>query len=83
MLEELTLSSKFERLSWRKAAAFDSSRLSDAQGRRQLVKIVQASRAALPDEKFAEVGNLSCWIYQVGKLVENPIRPTRGDNMKM
>ncbi|KOB73573.1 Angiotensin-converting enzyme, partial [Operophtera brumata] len=55
MTEELTLSSKFERLSWRKAAAFDGSRLSDPQGRRQLMKIVQASRAALPDDKFNEI----------------------------
>lgn len=31
MTEELGLSSKFERLSWRKAAAFDSTRLSDPQ----------------------------------------------------
>lgn len=55
MVEELTISSKFERLSWRKAAAFDSSRLSDHQSRRQLTKIVQSSRAALSDEKFTEV----------------------------
>jgi hypothetical protein len=55
MAEELALSSKFERLSWRKAAAFDASRLPDPQGRRQLMKIVQASRAALPDDKFSEV----------------------------
>lgn len=55
MAEELALSSKFERLSWRKAAAFDSSRVSDPQSRRQLMRIVQASRAALNDEKFSEV----------------------------
>ncbi|KAM3955609.1 angiotensin-converting enzyme [Aphomia sociella] len=58
MLEELALSSKFERLSWRKAAAYDSSRLPDPQSRRQLVKIVQSSRAALPDEKFSEIQQL-------------------------
>lgn len=57
MLEELALNSKFEKLSWRKAAVFDSSRISDAQGRRQLARIVQASRSALPDEKFSEVSN--------------------------
>lgn len=55
MMEELNISSKFEKLSWRKAAAFDGSRLPDPQGRRQLGKIVQGSRAALPDDKFAEV----------------------------
>ncbi|KAL4719714.1 hypothetical protein ACJJTC_006913 [Scirpophaga incertulas] len=55
MLEELAISSKFERLSWRKAAAFDYSRLPDAQSRRQLLKIIQSSRAALPDDKFTEV----------------------------
>lgn len=55
MTEELALSSKFERLSWRKAAAYDSSRLSDPQSRRQMMKIVQGSRSALPDDKFAEV----------------------------
>ncbi|KAI8441260.1 hypothetical protein MSG28_014901 [Choristoneura fumiferana] len=58
MLEELAISSKFERLSWRKAAAYDSSRLPDAEGRRQLQKIVQNSRAALPDDKFAEIQQL-------------------------
>ncbi|XP_047038254.1 angiotensin-converting enzyme-like [Helicoverpa zea] len=58
MMEELALSSKFERLSWRKAAAYDSSRLSDPQGRRQLQKIVQSSRAALPDDKYSELQQL-------------------------
>ncbi|KAH9636581.1 hypothetical protein HF086_002655 [Spodoptera exigua] len=58
MLEELALSSKFEKLSWRKAAAFDSSRLSDPEGRRQLMKIVLSSRAALPDDKFSELQQL-------------------------
>ncbi|CAB3241567.1 unnamed protein product [Arctia plantaginis] len=55
MTEELALSSKFERLSWRKAAAYDSSRLSDPQSRRQMMKIVQGSRSALPDDKFSEL----------------------------
>ncbi|CAH0404343.1 unnamed protein product [Chilo suppressalis] len=58
MLEELALSSKFERLSWRKAAAYDASRLPDPQGRRQLMRVVQASRAALPDDKFTEIQQL-------------------------
>ncbi|XP_028158444.1 angiotensin-converting enzyme-like [Ostrinia furnacalis] len=58
MLEELTLSSKFERLSWRKAAAYDASRLPDSQSRRQLTRLVQASRAALPDDKFSEIQQL-------------------------
>ncbi|XP_048477778.1 angiotensin-converting enzyme [Plutella xylostella] len=55
MLEELALNSKFERLSWRKAAAYDATRVSDVQSRRQLVKIVQGSRAALPEDKFNEI----------------------------
>ncbi|CAH2237878.1 angiotensin-converting enzyme-like [Pararge aegeria] len=55
MLEELALSSKFEKLSWRKAAVYDASRLSDPQGRKQLTRIVQASRASLSDEKFSEI----------------------------
>ncbi|CAH0599911.1 unnamed protein product [Chrysodeixis includens] len=58
MLEELALSSKFERLSWRKAAAYDANRLSDPQGRRQLLKIVMGSRAALPDDKYSELQQL-------------------------
>ncbi|XP_048002165.1 angiotensin-converting enzyme-like [Leguminivora glycinivorella] len=65
MLEELAISSKFERLSWRKAAAFDGSRLPDAQGRRQLAKIVQGSRAALPDDKFAEIQQLIAEMKEV------------------
>ncbi|XP_023949107.1 angiotensin-converting enzyme-like [Bicyclus anynana] len=55
MLEELALSTKFEKLSWRKAAAYDASRLPDPQGRKQLIRIVQASRASLSDDKFAEI----------------------------
>ncbi|XP_045538628.1 angiotensin-converting enzyme [Papilio machaon] len=58
MNEELALSSKFERLSWRKAAAFDVTRLVDPQARRQLRKIVQASRASLSDDKFNELQKL-------------------------
>ncbi|XP_068622266.1 angiotensin-converting enzyme-like [Battus philenor] len=58
MTEQLALSSKFERLSWRKAAAFDSSRLHDPQARRKLMKIVQSSRAALPEDKFNELQQL-------------------------
>ncbi|CAH0717042.1 unnamed protein product, partial [Brenthis ino] len=58
MLEELALNSKFEKLSWKKAAAYDGSRLSEPQGRRQLARIVQASRAALSDEKFTEIQQL-------------------------
>ncbi|KAJ0170359.1 hypothetical protein K1T71_014287 [Dendrolimus kikuchii] len=58
MAEELALSSKFERLSWRKAAAYDVSRVSDPQGRRQLHKIVMNSRASLPDDRYSEVQQL-------------------------
>ncbi|XP_047513996.1 angiotensin-converting enzyme-like [Pieris napi] len=58
MLEELGINSKFERLSWRKAAAYDASRVSDPQSRRQLVKILQGSRSALPDEQFSEIQTL-------------------------
>ncbi|XP_061381420.1 angiotensin-converting enzyme-like [Danaus plexippus] len=58
MLEELALSSKFEKLSWRKAAAYDGSRLSDPQSRRQLSRIIQNSRAALSDDKFSEIQQL-------------------------
>ncbi|XP_045508385.1 angiotensin-converting enzyme-like isoform X2 [Colias croceus] len=58
MLEELGISSKFERLSWRKAAAYDATRVSDPLGRRQLMKIIQSSRAALPDDKFIELQSL-------------------------
>ncbi|XP_041983262.1 angiotensin-converting enzyme-like [Aricia agestis] len=58
MLEELGLSAKFERLSWRKAAAYDVSRLPDPQDRRQLARIIQSSRAGLPDDKFAEIQQL-------------------------
>lgn len=55
MMDELALSSKFERLSWRKAVAYDASRVSDPLARRQLTKILQSSRASLPDDKFSEV----------------------------
>lgn len=55
MLEELTLGNKLERLSWRKAASFSWKQLPDPTARRQLSKIVLPSRAALPDDKYAEV----------------------------
>ncbi|XP_028043031.1 angiotensin-converting enzyme-like [Bombyx mandarina] len=58
MMDELALSSKFERLSWRKAVAYDASRVSDPLARRQLTKILQSSRASLPDDKFSELQQL-------------------------
>lgn len=70
MSEELALSSKFERLSWRKAAAYDASRLPDPQGRRQLQKIVQASRAALPEERYSELQQLITEMKEIYNLAK-------------
>lgn len=58
MLEELTLGNKLERLSWRKAASYSWRQLPDPMARRQLSKIILPSRAALPDDKYAEVHSI-------------------------
>jgi peptidyl-dipeptidase A len=56
MREQQSLAAKFECLSWRRAAAFDSSKILDANIRRQLGRIVQQGRCGLDDRKYQEVG---------------------------
>lgn len=55
MIEEQTLKSKFDRISWRKAASFEWSRLPDPLARRQLRMLITEGRAGLSDEKYNEV----------------------------
>lgn len=55
MIEHQTLKSKFDRVSWRKAATFEWSRLPDAQARRQLRLLVTEGRAGLSEDKYNEV----------------------------
>lgn len=56
MREQQNLASKFECLSWRRAASFDSSTIVDTGIRRQLGRIVEPGRCGLGDDKYAEVG---------------------------
>ncbi|XP_055595323.1 angiotensin-converting enzyme-like [Uranotaenia lowii] len=55
MREQQNLASKFECLSWRRAASFDSSTIVDSSIRRQLGQIVQPGRCGLGDDKNAEI----------------------------
>ncbi|XP_050669204.1 angiotensin-converting enzyme-like isoform X2 [Leptidea sinapis] len=81
MLEELSLSSKFDRLSWRKAVVYDISRVPDPQARRQLMKIVRSSRAVLPEDKYLELQQLITEmkeIYNTAKIcpfIHKPFDP--------
>ncbi|XP_058815381.1 angiotensin-converting enzyme-like isoform X1 [Topomyia yanbarensis] len=55
MREQQNLVSKFECLSWRRAASFDSSTIVDSSIRRQLGRIVQPGRCGLGEDKYAEI----------------------------
>lgn len=55
MIEEQTLKAKFDKLSWKKAASFDWTRLPDPMVRRQLKFLLTNSRASLTDAKYNEV----------------------------
>ncbi|XP_055544079.1 angiotensin-converting enzyme-like [Wyeomyia smithii] len=55
MREQQNLATKFECLSWRRAASFDSSTIVDSSIRRQLGRIVQPGRCGLGEDKFAEI----------------------------
>ncbi|XP_001648845.2 angiotensin-converting enzyme isoform X2 [Aedes aegypti] len=55
MREQQSLASKFECLSWRRAATFDSSTIVDSGIRRQLGRIVQPGRCGLGEDKYAEL----------------------------
>ncbi|XP_065090381.1 angiotensin-converting enzyme-like [Ochlerotatus camptorhynchus] len=55
MREQQNLASKFECLSWRRAASFDSSTIVDSGIRRQLGRIVQPGRCGLGEDKYAEI----------------------------
>lgn len=58
MREQQNLAAKFECLSWRRAASFDSSTIVDTTIRRQLGRIVQPGRCGLGEDKYAEVMQL-------------------------
>ncbi|XP_055641071.1 angiotensin-converting enzyme-like isoform X2 [Toxorhynchites rutilus septentrionalis] len=55
MREQQNLAAKFECLSWRRAASFDSSTIVDTSIRRQLGRIVQPGRCGLGEDKHAEI----------------------------
>lgn len=56
MIEAQIHKARFDKLSWRKAIAFDWPGLSDAAVRRQLKMLITSTRASLPDDKYNEVG---------------------------
>jgi peptidyl-dipeptidase A len=55
MKEQQNLASKFECLSWRRAARYDTSRILDASVRRQLGRILEQGKCGLGDDKYLEV----------------------------
>jgi peptidyl-dipeptidase A len=64
MKEQQNLAAKFECVSWRRAAKFDSPRILDLNLRRQLGRITQQGKCGLGDEKHLEVrNNLNSEIY--------------------
>lgn len=60
MIEQQTLKSKFDRVSWRKAISFEWPRIPDTLARRQLRMLVTDGRAGLGDDKYNEVSVTSC-----------------------
>ncbi|KFB45637.1 AGAP007982-PA-like protein [Anopheles sinensis] len=55
MREQQNLASKFECISWRRAVAFDSTRIVDTSIRRQLGRIVQQGRCGLGEDGYGEL----------------------------
>ncbi|XP_035778203.1 angiotensin-converting enzyme-like [Anopheles albimanus] len=55
MREQQNLAAKFECITWRRAVAFDSSRIIDTSIRRQLGRIVQQGRCGLGEDKHTEL----------------------------
>lgn len=58
MKEQQNLASKFECLSWRRAARFDTSRILDPNIRRQLGRILEQGKCGLGDDKYLEVSSM-------------------------
>ncbi|XP_049820777.1 angiotensin-converting enzyme-like isoform X2 [Aethina tumida] len=58
MIDEQTRKAKFDKISWRKAAEFDWTRLPDPMARRQLRMLMSNSRASLSDDKYNEIYHL-------------------------
>lgn len=55
MREQQSLATKFECISWKRAAQFDSNKIPDRSAKRQLNRIVRQGRCGLGDEKYTEV----------------------------
>lgn len=55
MREQQALATKFECLSWRRVAAFDTTRIQDSDTRRQLGRIFQQGKCGLGEDKYTEV----------------------------
>lgn len=74
--EQQSVATKFECLSWRRAAGFANSHIADTNVRRQLQRIVKQGKCGLTDEKYAEINNL---INQMKENYRNAkICPYRG-----
>lgn len=58
MREQQSLAAKFECLSWKRAAMFDTSRILDSNTRRQLGRIITQGRCGLGDELYKEITHL-------------------------
>nr|XP_022899695.1 angiotensin-converting enzyme-like [Onthophagus taurus] len=58
MVDEQTLRAKFDKVSWKRAVAFDWPHLPDPMARRQIKFLVTKGRASLSDEKYNEIYHL-------------------------
>ncbi|KAG5890660.1 hypothetical protein JTB14_034948 [Gonioctena quinquepunctata] len=58
MVEEQTLKAKFDKLTWKKAAIYDWTGITDPVVRRQLKMLTTDTRASLSDEKYNEIYHL-------------------------
>lgn len=58
MKEQQSIATKFECLSWKRAASIDTHRLTDTATKRQLERILREGRCGLDDEKYQEITHL-------------------------
>lgn len=55
MIEAQIHKAKFDKLTWRKAVAFDWPEIPDPQLKREFKMLITNGRSSLPDEKYNEV----------------------------
>lgn len=77
--EQQSVATKFECLSWKRAAAFIDQSITDSNVKRQIQRIVKQGKCGLSDEKYTELQNLIQQMIDNYKKVR--ICPYHGDQL--